>query len=779
MSDRPSPLKPASPVRNTARRAAQAGVNIIWLVPIIALLVTLAVAWNNFAGRGTLIEVAFRDATGITPGETALKFREVTVGEVEAVRFSEDLTKILAEIRVDREVAKYIDDDAAFWLVRPQVSAQGVTRLDTVLTGGFIEGYWDATIGEQQTHFTGLDRAPLTREDAQGQRVTLTTDNAEGITEGAPVMYRGLKVGRLENLRISDDGGAVLVDAFIQAPHDERLTSNTVFWDTSGVSVGLGAAGVSVDVNSLASLLQGGVQFATFSSGGEPVQRGHVFTLNPDQDTARKSIFSADARDLARFTLLLDEAVSGLEQGADVRFQGLTVGRVTDLAARALPDGQSQQQINIALSPVRLGLPEGATPGDATIFLSDAVTAGLRARVTSAGFLGTSLIVELVELPDAAPATLDLTGDPLPILPTATSKITDFADSAQGVISRIGQLPIEDTLKSAMDMMNSVTALASSQDTRAIPESLRRTIDNAGETMADLRDMVGTLDEAGTMTNIGKLVDEATATFESLKVAAEDAPALIASIDAAAKSVDEIAFAEISAQAEAVLSDLHTVLGSEEAARLAANIDGMIEEGSTLLAELRAMSAQLNQSGAVSDLTRLIDEAAATFESLKLAAEGAPEMIENIDAAAIAVDEFAFDEISAEAEAILADLRALLGTEDAAQLPRNLSDTLQAASGLLNDLRDGNAAGSLNNALNSASVAADEIAKAVQDLPTLTRRLQQTAARAESVLAAYGDRSAFNNEAINMMRELRRATDAFGSLARMIERNPRAFILGR
>lgn len=98
----------------------------------------------------------------------------------------------------------------------------------------------------------------------------------------------------------------------------------------------------------------------------------------------------------------------------------------------------------------------------------------------------------------------------------------------------------------------------------------------------------------------------------------------------------------------------------------------------------------------------------------------------------------------------------MLGSEDAERLPRNLSDTLEAASGLLNDLRDGNAAGSLNNALESASVAADEVAKSVEELPALIRRLQATAARADAVMAAYGDRSAFNTETINMLRELRR-----------------------
>ena len=71
MTDTPPPPRPASPVRKTAARAAQAGINVIWLVPIIALVVTLGIAWNAYASRGAVIRVEFADATGVTPGETA------------------------------------------------------------------------------------------------------------------------------------------------------------------------------------------------------------------------------------------------------------------------------------------------------------------------------------------------------------------------------------------------------------------------------------------------------------------------------------------------------------------------------------------------------------------------------------------------------------------------------------------------------------------------------------------------------------------------------------
>ena len=680
MTDTPPPPRPASPVRNTAARAAQAGINVIWLVPIIALIVTLGIAWNAYSSRGAVIEVEFADATGVTPGETTLRFREITVGQVESVSFTPDLSRVVVSIRVDKDVAPYIDSEASFWIVRPQVSAQGVTRLDTVLTGAFIEGYWDASISAEQNRFVGQDRPPLIREDTPGTLVTLAMENADGITEGAPVLYRGVQVGRMENIRLADTEDQVIADAFIEAPHDKRLTTSTVFWDTSGFSLSLGASGVSFNVNSLSSVLQGGVAFDTLISGGRPVERGHVYTLQPDEETARNDILASDNAEPLRLAMLIDDSLRGLAKGADVQFQGLRVGQVTDLAVSLdEPRGEIRQVVTMAISPARLGLPEDATPEDALAFLQEAVEDGLRARVASAGFLGTSLMVELVEIPGAEPARINTDAQPNAIIPSVPGDLDDFSASAQGFLSRIGNLPLEDVLQSATDMMNSITALASSEDTRAIPESLRQTLDQTRNAATDIG----------------------------------------------------------------------------------------------------GMARDLREGGGAQNLARLVEEAAAAAEAVRLAAADVPEMVDQIDAAAAAVEEFGFAEISAQAEGILADLRAMLGSEDAEQLPRNLSETLEAASGLLNDLRDGDAAGSLNDALDSASTAADEIATSVQRLPQLIQRLEATAARADSVLASYGDRSAFNTEAVNMLRELRRATEAFGSLARLIERNPRAFILGR
>ena len=792
----PSPVPPApleqtsgptgsTRARRTARNAVLAGVSLVWLVPILALVVTLGMAWKSWSDRGDLIEVAFSDATGVTPGETVLKFREVAVGKVEGVRFSADLSKVILDIRVDKDVAKYIDRDAQFWLVRPQVSAAGISRLDTVLTGVFIEGDWDSKVAEpQEGPFQGLDRAPLTRANQPGSWVVLASDSAKGLSEGAPVLYRGVVVGRMENIRLSPTDEGVLADVFIQAPHNQRLTTATVFWDTAGLSVSLGAQGLSLNVGSLSSLLQGGVQFETLTSGGAPVSPGHLFRLNPNEDAARNSLFAEGDAGEVRLTVLVDNGVRGLSKGADVQFQGLSVGRVTDLKLRvseATPGGarQVQQEVTIAVLPVRLGLPPDSTRDQVMQFLAQKVAQGLRARVSSAGLLGTSLMIDLAEVAGAPPATLDLAAKPWPILPSAPGDISDFTATAQGFISRIGQLPLEDTLRSAQDMMNSVTAFVSGQRLRQVPDEAVKTLADAQATLAEIKAVAADLRASGAMAKAGEAVDATQRAATAVADAAAGVPPVLQRIDQVAQNAAAVDLKALGEAATGAADGIRGIAASDAAQRLPGRLEDAIRSLTAAAEDVRQVAGDLRASGAAGKLGPMIDSAQSAADAVRVAAADVPDMVQKIDDAAASVSAVDFAGIGTEAKGLVSDLRAMLGTEDAAQLPRNLSDTLKAASGLLTDLRDGNAAGSLNATLASAKTAADNISAAAQRLPQLSQRFEALAGQAAAVIAAYGDRSNFNTELVYTLRELRRAAASFGSLSQTIERNPRAFILGR
>lgn len=676
-SEAPQPaaaLRPAELVRKPARAPLWERLSLIWLVPLAALVILLGVAWSTWSDRGVLIEISFADATGVNPGETALKFREVTVGRVETVGFSADLSEVVLGVRVNKDVAPYIDDQAQFWLVRPEVSTQGISRLDTVLSGTFIDGYWDAQPTQPQSRFKGLDKAPLSPDPTKGTWVTVVAADAGGLVDGAPVIYRGLSVGRLSNLRLDPAGGGVQADAFIDAPHDKLLTSSTRFWDTSGFSVSLGAGGISLNVRSLASLVQGGVEFATLTSGGTAIEQGHSYQLYPEEQAAKDSIFDTTTGKPVRFALLFDEAARGIERGAKVTFRGVEAGEVTELSIRIDGEGKERkvrQQMVIALSPERLGLAADADAATVTSFLTDEVAGGLRARISGTGLFGTTLVIELTDLPAAPPAQLDNTG-PLPMIPTGPAAQNDLAASAQGVFARVNALPIEAVMDSAIRMMNSISAVAESDETKKVPAELNAL-------MSELKTLTQQMNE-------GQLADRTL------------------------KAVD------------AVMQAADTTYG-------------VMDEVPPVIAELKTLAEHAN--------------------------------------------EIPLGSIGTELDGLLADLRATVASAETEKLPANLSAALEETASLLKELREADAAKNLSTALASAGDAATSIQSAADRLPEVTQRLQALLSRAESLVAAYGERSPFNAEMVNTLSELRRAAASFGALARTIERNPQAFILGR
>ena len=64
--------------------------------------------------------------------------------------------------------------------------------------------------------------------------------------------------------------------------------------------------------------------------------------------------------------------------------------------------------------------------------------------------------------PLAARDTAQIVADakPFPVIPSAPADTSDIATTAQGFLNRVGNLKLEELLKSATDMLNSVTALA-------------------------------------------------------------------------------------------------------------------------------------------------------------------------------------------------------------------------------------------------------------------------------------------------------------------------------
>jgi len=226
-----------------ARKVFFTGASFVWLIPIFALIVALGVAWQSYNDRGPTIVVEFANGAGIAAGETELKYRDITVGKVEKVGFTPDLAKVKATIRLDKEVAPFVDDGSVFWVVTPKVTAQGITGLSTVLSGVYIEGSWDDQIGDPAFSFLGADDAPLIRPGQSGLQLAFRTGPNSLLTDEAPILFKGIEVGQIGRAKIAPRGNFAIVEAVIFEEHRNLVNSNTRFWDTSGFDVSIGPSG--------------------------------------------------------------------------------------------------------------------------------------------------------------------------------------------------------------------------------------------------------------------------------------------------------------------------------------------------------------------------------------------------------------------------------------------------------------------------------------------------------------------------------------------------------
>lgn len=615
-------------------------ISIVWIVPLVALIVVLVIAWRSYAERGPVIEISFENAAGVKEGSTELRYRDVAIGLVEEVSFTEGLGRVLVSVRVDKDVAPFIDDEARFWVVRPQVTTQGVSGLNTVLSGVYIEGLWDDQPAGHVGRFEGLPDAPLERQGQDGLKLTLRASGRASLIENTPILYRGVTVGRVGKPSITEDGSSAQAEAMIFEPHDRLVTSSTRFWDTSGFSFSLGPNGAALDFSSVASLVAGGVTFETMVSGGEPVEPDSTFTVYPEESAARTSLFAADEGETLTLAVVFRENVGGLTADAPVELNGLKIGEVNALNGLIDPerfgDNRVRLVVSLSIRVGRLGLEDGSGAEDALEYFRERVEGGLRARLTSASILTGGLKVELVDEPEAQPAALVQGEQDTYYLPTTENDIADVSATAQGVFKRINDLPIEEVMVSATELFQEARALIASEEVKGVPENLNSLLGDARKVVgsdevqalpgrldaliAELDKTVTQFNEAALAEKLATAVDNAANAAEGVSSAVEGVPELVERLNAVAAKAETVEIQEMADELTGLIQTTDALLASDDAKALPGKLNGA-------LSELSAILAQLREGGVVENATAALDSASEAADTFAEAGRGLPDLI--------------------------------------------------------------------------------------------------------------------------------------------------------
>jgi paraquat-inducible protein B len=483
-------------------------VSKIWLVPIVAFLIGVWMVYYQWSNQGPIITIEFKTATGLEAGKTKIKTRNVDIGLVKKIKLTGDLSGVLVTVRMDKNVAPILHSDNQFWIVSPKVSLSGVSGLGTILSGPYVN-MAPGVEKQRSEQFIALEAPPVTPKGTPGLHVTLNSESEFAYKKGDPVVYKGIKVGEFEDIFFNFEERVVYYNTFIEAPYHTLITTNTKFWDISGVQMELGASGVKVSTGSLETLLTNGVTFGIPEGmpKGQEISERSFFDIHPTHNSASEERFKLSAE----YVILVKDTVRGLHVGAPVEYRGLVIGKVISInSINSTQDGLLEQgydiPVVISIQPGRVQQPDNVIGLEFIRKQTNLwIERGLRATLKTGNLLTGALFVDLQHYPDA-PRLKAQTLQGYEVIPTMTDEFSEITAKVTAILDSINEIKLNDISENANNMLLQIAQAA---------QAFQSTADTADRLITSMSEEKISATLAETLQNLSQLTQDYSADSET------------------------------------------------------------------------------------------------------------------------------------------------------------------------------------------------------------------------------------------------------------------------
>ena len=495
--------------------------SLIWLVPALAALVGLSLVVHNWLQAGPQITISFQSAEGLDAGKTPVKYKNVVIGRVGKIHLSPDRSHVLVKVALEKSAESFATQGTRYWVVRPRIGLGGVSGIDTLLSGAFI-GVDSGDSSAPQDQFKGLETPPAVNHGAPGRSFVLHSDDLGSLDIGSPVYYRRIQVGRVVSYQLDPDGKGVSLHIFVDGPNDRFVTTATRFWNASGIDVSVGASGLQVKTESLATVLAGGVAFQ------EP--RGpHDSTPAPEETSYQ--LFGDQASAMAPpdgephyFRMRFEQSVRGLVVDAPVEFLGINIGKVVSVN---LDYDEKAQRFPVVVGavvyPQRLGnaydklealaKARGENP-DLSQLMGRLVGHGLRAQARSGNLLTGQLYVALDFVPHTPPVAFDPNARPLTI-PTVPGSFDKLQEQLAEIVDKLDKIPFDSIGRNLDQTLAGLNATLKQVNGQTLPE-FKTTLQGVQKTMGTANEALS--GDSPLQQNLGATLEQVQRMARSLRV---------------------------------------------------------------------------------------------------------------------------------------------------------------------------------------------------------------------------------------------------------------------
>ncbi|MBK8816514.1 MAG: MCE family protein [Methylococcaceae bacterium] len=497
---------------------------LVWLLPIIALLVSAWLIYKSASEKGLVITIDFPTAEGLEVDKTKIRYLDVDVGKVTSISINDDLKTIRVTAQMSSGATNFLKENTNFWVVKPQVGLSGISGLTTLLSGSYIE--LTPGKGESKLHFTGLTSPPIVKSHVDGKQYILETGNIGSIRPGTPIHFLGIPAGEVLSQKLSDAANAIQLTVYINAPYDGFVRKNTRFWIDGGIDLSAGADGFKVRTGPLISLLSGGIAFRTSTkdSIADIKPENSVFQLYDTYDESTQITYT----NTLKYVMHFKGSVRGLTEGAPVQLRGIPIGRVTDIKLELdKKTAEIRVPVIVELEPDRIGsINQDIKVSDEDV-MEQLIKKGLRAQLQTGSLVTGQLLIDLDFHPESKHVANLNHHNGLPEFPTVTSSFEEFTHSAQMIMDKLAKLPLDKltdeanhTLSALQDTSKAATAMLNTAN--GTLETAKITLGTASSTIKSAQGVLSNLEPGSNgYYEFHKLLQELTKTASSMKQLAD------------------------------------------------------------------------------------------------------------------------------------------------------------------------------------------------------------------------------------------------------------------
>ncbi|WP_415408112.1 intermembrane transport protein PqiB [Sulfurovum sp. CS9] len=471
----------------------------IWIVPFIALIIAGWLGYQHFAKRGPEIKIVFPKNEGLVAGQSLVKFRNVPVGKVTKIYADEETDGVTVVVRMNTRKSKpYLTEHARFWIVKPEVGLSGVSGLDTLISGTYMNVYSKAGGKRFKEKFIGLTQ-PY-RDSVEGEYFHLASLNGENVSVGTPIYYKNIKVGQVEYVYLALDNKSIDIIIFIDKQYVPFVHDDSKFWTKNMMNIDFTKGNLDINIAPLNFMLQGGI---IFSSSGEDknisVAEGHVFPLYESKTQAESTTIGSVTKAIKKFMLLTDDSIANLRVNAPVRFDGFDIGRVSDMELSY--DKSTHKMLGQVLVDIDTSVFEDKHESNSSGELNfyQAVEEGLRAKLVALDPITGMLFIDLTFNHQDGNGSI-VKGSKYARLPMTRDSSRGIMTSMTQILDKLNNLPLEKLLAS----VNKVV------DDTAVP------IANANEVLIDLKKTIENINALTSKKSFEVLPDELNKAITSI-----------------------------------------------------------------------------------------------------------------------------------------------------------------------------------------------------------------------------------------------------------------------